>query len=106
MGVWACLGDLQLAAPCCSVSSHLLHALSARHSWKQWFFDPRVAGSIPARPIQGLALKDSYLSVLFNQEATEHPHLHLHDRALHQDVPGESEGVGVAQSGLERDVGG
>jgi hypothetical protein len=28
MGVRACLGDLTLAATCCSLSSHLLHALS------------------------------------------------------------------------------
>ena len=55
MGVGVCLGDLQLAATCCSVSSHLLYALSARHNWKRWFFqdfNPKVAGSIAARPIE------------------------------------------------------
>jgi len=51
--------------------------------------------------------------VLFNQEAAERLRAFrrvavalggLHDRALHQDVPGEGEGVGVARSGLEREV--
>ena len=51
--------------------------------------------------------------MLFNQEATERLRAFrrvavalgsLHDRALHQDVPGEGEGVGVAQPGLEREV--
>lgn len=55
----------------------------------------------------------SSLSVLFNQEATERLRAFrrvavtlgsLHDRAFHQDVPGEGEPVGVAQSGLEREV--
>ena len=53
------------------------------------------------------------LSVPFNQEATERLCAFrriavalgsLHDRALHQDVPGEGEGIGVTQSSFEREV--
>ena len=51
--------------------------------------------------------------MLFNQEAAERLCTFrrvavalgsLHDRALHQDVPGEGEVVGVAQSRFEREV--
>jgi hypothetical protein len=66
-----------------------------------------------ARTARNESSRASRLSVPFNQEATERLRAFrrvavalgsLHDRALHQDVPGEGEGVGVAQSGLEREA--